>query len=113
MSSPQWRVELHKAVVDYLLANGTPMEPGDRDRFYGYVSPNWEQIRERVAIEGVDYDRTTWDSSEWDEFKDTFYEGDTRTVGIDVKGYLNDGTPIEYRWSGQPGELLLAIIRGD
>lgn len=41
----------------------------------------------------------------------TLYEGDTRTVGIDARIVLLDGSVVRYRYTGPPGEMLMAIVK--
>lgn len=106
-----WQEEAHRLVVDFLVHHGSPVKK--EDSFYGWIAPNWMEIYKQVKEVGIDYKNSRWDDSEWDEFKGTFYEGDTRTVGIDATIVLKDRTAITFRWQGSPGEMLTAIVKGD
>lgn len=105
--SGDWKRGFHRAMIDALVKNGTPV--GDNPSFYGYIADNWPEISERVRTTGIDYETSTFKDSEWHEFKGTFYEGDTRTTGIDVNLVLLDGSIAKYRWEGHPGDLIQQV----
>jgi hypothetical protein len=100
-----WKAGFHKAMIDALIRNGTPINP-EKASFYGYIADDWQGIVDRVKRVGVDYACSTYEDAEWHEFKGTFYEGDTRTVGVDVHLVLEDGSTADYRWEGNVGELM-------
>ncbi len=105
-----WKAGFHKAMIDALVRNGTPFNP-DKASFYGYIADNWEEIAGRVKTVGIDYARSTYADAEWSEFKGTFYEGDTRTTGIDAHLVLLDGSTADYRWEGHPGDLMHDVTK--
>lgn len=104
-----WRQEFKRAVIDALIKDGYPLRDGST--FYGGIASDWEDRRNKVDTIGIDYDRTTWTEAEWHEFKGTFYEGDTRTVGIDVQLVLLDGTVMKWRFEGIASDLIFAVVR--
>lgn len=104
-----WREEFKRELVDVLLEQGMPLRSDAN--YYSWVDYDWKKIIRRIRKVGVDYERTTYEESEWDEFMGTFYEGDERKQGIDVHVVLLDGSRVEYRWSGHPGQLIIALVR--
>ncbi len=104
-----WKTGFHRAMIDALISQASPLD--DNPSFYGWIADNWEQTMRRVRNIGIDYDRSTYEDSDWDEFQGTFYEGDTRKHGVDITLVLNDGSTARYRWSGQVGDLITQVAR--
>ncbi|HEU0252830.1 MAG TPA: hypothetical protein VFR12_07325 [Pyrinomonadaceae bacterium] len=63
-----------------------------------------------IANHGIDYDKTTYVESNWNEFMGTFYEGDTSVYGVDMNLVLNDGTVLRWRYAGSVSDLIQAVL---
>lgn len=103
-----WREGFKRALIDALIKEGSPLDP--KPDAWGWIAPDWEEVIGRVREVGIDYERSTWTESQWSEFMGTFYEGDTRKVGIDATIALKDGSTVAYRYSGTAGDLIVAVV---
>ena len=106
-----WRAEFRIALIDEVVRSGTPVS--SQPSYYGWMDHSYSEKRDQVKATGIDYAATTWEESYWDEFMGTFYEGDTRVYGIDLKLVLKDGTEFHWRYSGSGGNLIMALARGE
>lgn len=109
-----WRKGFHKAMVDTIFQEGSPLKIDPATRFYGWQAWNFGEIRDHVTRVGIDYEATSEPlESEWLEFKGTFYEGDPTTYGVDLTLILNDGTAYPWRSTMRMAEFIVAVIRRD
>jgi len=106
--SEDWKAGFRKAMIDALVKNSTPV--GKDASFYGYIDPNWQEVHRAITDGEIDYDATSWEDVEWDQFMGTFYEGDTRKVGIDVNVVLTNGDTYKLRYEGTAGDLINAVV---
>lgn len=112
-----WKVGFTRALIDAIVREGMPV----KDDKAAYSSMSWEDwenatdIRREVQRVGVDYTKTTWTESSWDEFMGTFYQGDTRCHGVDAQVFLKSsrkgGRSYTFRWKGTTSDLILAVVR--
>lgn len=113
-SQTDWRVGFRRALIDTLISEGAPVR-SDGGNSFGWLDWSWETtvkaVNEAIAADLIDYDASSWVEVSWDEFKGTFYEGDTREVGIDLTLVLTDGRRFKYRYAGTPGALILSIVK--
>lgn len=107
--SDKWKKEFHKALIDAFVNNGTPVDESGRDTFYGYIAHNWQEICTETHEVGIDYDKSTFTEAEWEAFQGTFYEGDTRKVGLDATIMLKNGRRHVFRYDGTVSDLILAV----
>lgn len=105
-----WRKGFHKALVDAVVANGSLVRKNAS--FYGWRDySGTAEMRKKVAKVGVDYNATKMPKeTSWHEFQGTFYEGDTRVVGIELDVVLKDGTVGQYRWEANMSDLIQAVL---
>jgi hypothetical protein len=105
-----WRRGFHRALVDAIVRNGSPHDPG-KDGYYGSSLPdNSVEIGPRVATVGIDYNNTpTPVEADWTEFGGTFDE-DQRKYGVDLNLLLLDGTRVWYRYDGTISTLIRAVV---
>jgi hypothetical protein len=111
---PSWTTRFHRALVDAVVTNGTIVRT-DVDKppfgFYGWIDMNQQKRSKMVADVGIDYQATTMPhESTWNEFKGTFYEGDTEVVGVDLDVVLKDATVVRYRWAATMSDLIQAVL---
>lgn len=111
--SNDWRLGFKKAFIDVLLRDGHLLKDSESDRTYGweadYTREGQAKIRQ-ISTGEIDYEATTWEESTWHEFMGTFYEGDTRVKGIDLRIVLKTKEEFDWRWSGSVGDLITAVI---
>ena len=108
-----WRKDFHRAVVDTILRLGAPCRDGESWQLY-YDWTDYSSLSERmthITTIGVDYDKTTYEETNWQEFMGTFHEGDNTVYGVGMTLVLKDGHT--YRWRyGQPfGTFLMEVLR--
>lgn len=111
--SDNWRKGFHQAVIDTVIRLGSPRKSGKNwELLYGWADYD-AYIERKAQIEsvGIDYDKTTIEEADWDEFKGTFYEGDTRVYGIDVHVVLHDGTEFDWRYGRTIGRFLMELLK--
>ena len=111
-ADPSWKAPFRRALIRALVKHGSPVDPTPRT--YGWIARDWPAIGEAVTREGIDYDKTTYDDSEWWEFAGSFaepHEGDRR--GIDAVIVTLAGNSFRYRFSGTPGELIGYVLAED
>jgi hypothetical protein len=116
MSNDTWKIGFTRALIDAIVREGGVVRK-DGGSFYGgwqdyEVTPD---VRAEIERVGIDYAKTTWTESEWHEFMGTFYEGDTRCVGIDaevsLKSSRKGGRGYTFRWQGSVSDLIIAVVR--
>jgi hypothetical protein len=104
-----WRVGFKRAVIDVLLRTSSKVRDGDT--IYGWTDYREdEDVHRLISTVGVDYGATTWEESTWDEFMGTFYEGDTRVRGVDIRLVLLDKSEHNMRWTGSVAELITQVV---
>ena len=77
-----WQEELNKRIVDYILANGSPVDISVRSLYYGWQARDREALYEHLRTCPLDYTKCTFTDDEWTEFAGTFAESDNRCVGL-------------------------------
>ena len=107
-----WREEFHHALIWEIVRSGTPVHP-DADRLspFSWMADDWQDQKRAVLDGDVDYEKTMYEKSSWDEFVDTFYEGDTRKYGVDLHIVMTDGTKYHWRYTGTVSDLILALTK--
>lgn len=109
-----WRKGFHRAMVDTIVQEGSPLKLDPNDRFYGWQAWNWGEIREHVGRVGINYEATGGpQEASWLEFKGTFFEGDPTTYGVDITLVLNDGATYLWRTTMLMAEFIVAVVRQD
>lgn len=110
--SDDWKTGFKKALIDVLVHNGQLLRPSESDRTYSWADYSKEgQARQKhVRTHDIDYERTTWEESEWHEFMGTFYEADTRVKGIDLRVVMKTGEEYDWRWQGSVAELIHLVV---
>lgn len=107
-----WRKGFHRAMVDTIVREGSPLKLNPADRFYGWQAWNYGEIHDHIARVGIDYEATKIPvESEWEEFKGTFYEGDLTVYGVDITLVLADGAAYPWRTSMRMAEFIVAVVR--
>lgn len=107
--SEHWKIGFRRALIDAIVKNGSPLSP--TPSAYGYLHSEWQAVRKLVSDVGVDYDRTGEPREvDWDEFRGTFYEGDTRRVGLDLDVVLRDGSTHAFRYDGTVSDLISQVL---
>lgn len=104
-----WKIGFKYAMIDALVKNSTPVDV-DKGSFYGWMHPDYSEIRQAINAGEIDYTKTTWEEVDWHEFMGTFYEGDTRKVGLDVNVVLKDGATYKLRYTGTVAELINDVV---
>lgn len=111
MAAIDWRIGFHQALVDAIVANGSPHDPTQNSYWGSSLPDDWTEVRPRIAAIGIDYANTPKPiEAEWSEFSGTFHEGDNRKYGVDLELFLLDGTRVWYRYSGTISDLILAVV---
>lgn len=114
MAKSDWRVGFKKALINVLVQNGRLLKSDSYDRTYGWEADHTKEgraIQERIkSTDEIDYEATTWEESSWHEFMGTFYEGDTRVKGIDLRIVLKTKEEFDWRWSGSVAELIHQVV---
>jgi len=100
--------ELRERMIDALINHGSPRS--DTPGTFGWIHEDWQAISRTVRDSTIDYAATSWTEVDWHEFMGTFYEGDTRKVGIDVTVVMCNGDRHVLRFAGTVGELIQAIV---
>jgi len=100
--------ELRDRMIDTLVRHGTPVNPNAD--VYGWIHPGSADVKTRIYEGQIDYARSSWTEVDWHEFMGTFYEGDTRRVGIDLTVVMRNGDRYVLRFAGTVGELIQAIV---
>lgn len=103
-----WKRGFHAAVIRAIITNGSPLD--DKPDGFGWLAGDWERILATVRAGEVDYDASTYAESDWHEFMGTFYEGDTRVVGIDAAIALRSGERFVWRWKGTASDLIEHVL---
>lgn len=103
-----WTTDLRERMIDALVKHGSPR--ADKPTTFGWSHPDWQRISRTVRDGTIDYPASSWTEVDWHEFMGTFYEGDTRKVGIDVTVVMRSGERFVYRYSGTVGELINAVV---
>lgn len=68
-----WKIGFKYAMIDALVKNSTPVDV-DKGSFYGWMHPDYSEIRQAINAGEIDYTKTTWEEVDWHEFMGTFYE---------------------------------------
>ncbi len=104
-----WQDEFHEAVTRYLIAKGTPVS--ECNPYYGWIAPDYKQLRDHLRDCPPDLARCTWEDSRWTEFAGTFAESDNDRHGIDARTWCSCGQVAgrTWRYDGTIGELLKAV----
>ena len=103
-----WKIEFHKALVDALVEGGSLI--CDNADIYGWRDyDGTRNARQYIEHVGIDYAKTTYDDSTWDEFQGTFTDNRT-VVGTDVDVVLNDGERLKFRYVGTLSSLIQAVV---
>ena len=107
-----WKIGFKYAMIDALVKNSTPVDPNASayGNAYGWISSHYDEIRQAINTGEIDYTKTTWEEVSWHEFMGTFYEGDTRKVGLDVHVVLKDGATYKLRYTGTVAELINDVV---
>jgi len=100
--------DLRERMIDALVKHGSPRS--DTPGTFGWIHEDWEKVSRTVRDGTIDYAATSWTEVDWHEFMGTFYEGDTRRVGIDVTVVMRGGATHAYRYAGTVGELIRAVV---
>jgi hypothetical protein len=109
--SANWRVGFKKALIDVLTCHGYKLKDDGYYRTYGWEDyQGTEDMKKAMLTIGINYEATTWQESTWEEFMGTFYEGDTRVKGVDLRVVLKDKTEFDWRWSGSVSDLIQQVI---
>jgi len=103
-----WTTDLRERMIDVLVKHGTLIDPSAN--VYGWIHPGYADIKTRIYEGQIDYARSSWTEVDWHEFMGTFYEGDTRRVGIDLTVVMCNGDRHVLRFAGTVGELIQAIV---
>lgn len=103
-----WKVEFKRALIDEIISSGSPVR--DNPTSWGYLAPDWREIRDRVASIGVDYAKTTHEESRWWDGADTFNDGYEK-IGIDAVVTLLDGSVVKFRYDGSASDLIMSLVR--
>lgn len=105
-----WRDGFRKSFLDMILREGNDMDVS-ADYWWGwYQQPESRRVGEAIIAEGVNYDESSWDDSEWQEFMGTFYTGDNRVYGIDARVVSNQGRVYHWRWRGTIAEAIESVL---
>jgi hypothetical protein len=100
-----WKTEFKRALIDTIVANGTPIEGA----YLTYISSKWREIKNEIAREGIDYASTTWEETRWWDGADTFNDGQER-IGLNANVMLSNGIVQKIRFEGTVSELIFALI---
>lgn len=112
-----WKAGFKRAVIDAIVAGGMPVR-ANPSRFGWEDYDRARDIKSAIAYQGIDYTRSTYRESCWDEFMGTFYQGDTRVYGVDativLRGAHEIGDPpgrsYHFRWKGTASDLIQAVL---
>lgn len=109
--TPEQQELMHRAVVDAIIANGSPVDQGDTS--WGWLDPGYAELRVHMAHCLPAYDQCTWDDSEWTECEETFDPGVSRQ-GIDLKLTCRCGllTGRTWRYTDGHAALIRAVTGG-
>lgn len=113
MARSDWRAGFKRALIDVLVQNGQLLKSDPYQRTYGWADYSAQGQRTQKRIRNgadIDYEASTWEESSWEEFMGTFYEGDTRVKGIDLRLVLKTKEEFNWRWSGSVGELIQQVV---
>jgi len=99
---------VHRAVVDALIAGGSPVDQGRHS--YGWIDGRYAELRIHMAHCPPVYEACTWYDSSWSEFQGTF-DPPADMKGIDLKLACRCGllTGRTWRYSGGYADLIRAI----
>lgn len=106
-----WQDGFKRAFLRAMVRQGSPVD--DKPSYFGWIAKDYERIYKDVEENGIDYERSSWEDSSWDEFKGTFYEGDTRVFGVDALIVTGGGSRYRYRYSGTAGDLIASVLEDD
>lgn len=95
-----WKRDFHRAVVDTILRLG---------------DPSWQLSRSKIMTHittiGIDYDKTIYEETNWQEFMGTLHEGDATVYGFDMILVLKDGYTYRWRYGRPLGRFLIEVLR--
>lgn len=108
--SEDWKKDFHQSFVNAVVKHGHPIDRNGQIYWWQQHEPLRSQTVAKMHEVGIDYETSTYEESNWYEFKGTFYTGDTREFGVDLKVHLLDGTWQEWRYAGTISELIRAVL---
>lgn len=117
-----WQSEFHEAIITFLVEHGSLVREGDTRHSYGgwqdyTVYEDYDFNKPSGTLKHmrgcqIDFARSAYDDSEWDEFDGTFAEPPWRDChGIDAIVFCRCGQIAGRRWryEGTHAELLRSI----
>lgn len=118
-----WKGDFKRAVIDAVLRNGMKVKDVVMPRYdfsgwADYGDNNWAQGQSaaltQIEAEGIDYEATTYDDSEWYEFAGTFAEEPWTPIrGVDVVVKTLAGNTFRWRYDSSIGSLITEVLRDD
>lgn len=113
MTKQDWRIGFKKALIDALIRGGNLLNDDPYQQTYGWEGDYTKDGQAKIKIihnGDIDYEATTWEESTWHEFMGTFYEGDTRVKGIDLRIVMKTKEEFNWRWQGSVGDLIQQVV---
>lgn len=105
----EWKAEFKRHLIDVLVKEGSKID--DNASSFGWQEYDLHgKFKSMILNYGIDYNKTTYVESNWYEFVDTFYEGDSTVYGVDMNLVLNNGTVLKWRYAGTVSDLIQAVL---
>lgn len=109
--APSWKDELNRRIVDYLVSNGSPVDP--KPSYYGWLADDYRELHAHLSGCALDYAKCDYEDTEWTEFAGTFAElSDSYMKGIKALVTCSCGQVAAREWrvrDGSYAEMLKAI----
>lgn len=109
-----WKDEYKRAMVRFLLKQGTPVDREHRSA-YGYIASDWSEQRDAIARllddPEFDYDRVRIEESEWSDFVGTF-DGWRDRHGVDAFVDI-DGRTYQLRYDGTLQQVMFGVLNDE
>lgn len=113
--------EYERLLASVIIANGVLVRESAVDFMYGWMSSDDYEGKNKLMwtgrrhsdVCGIKRTGKVNEDCQWDEFKGTFYEGDTTVYGVEVEGVTcNCGKLINrsYRWAAPLGEAIKIVM---
>lgn len=112
----EWKDGFRLAMIDAIVSLGS-QRIGDsfqamREEFYGgWQSGATDDTRRYIGRNTIDYGKTTWTDSKWEQFADTFADHNEKHFGLDAIIVLTNGNEFRWRYEGSFSRLVQEVIR--